>query len=184
MSYATHIPIGQCALGALLSMAAAGVWANDCAILATGAASELAIDDPDRFEYLTRVCRGESPTKKDVTIPSRPSPATVPLLQNRPAGKPPQPTAAPGNHAVSDDKQRNLNEGCAYLFYSVPDSRHAVGTEACKDGRNLVCKRVGAASFQWVEGGSACVNDPDLLSIRELNLKNLKGTLKQLNIFD
>jgi hypothetical protein len=160
-------------IATLLLLAAKEIFASDCAILATGAASDLAIDDPDRFEHLTRTCRGESSPRNNAPATSRATtPPTAPS-QRPPSRQPPPPR---GNRFVSDDdKQRNLQEGCEFLFHSVPDSRHAVGTEACKDGKNLVCKRVGANAFQWAAGGSACVIDPDLLKTQELNLKNTKN---------
>lgn len=164
---------------ALLSLVSYGVMGSDCAILATGAASDLAIDDPERFEHLTRVCRGESATKRTTNSPDRSSPATT-LRSPGASEKPARPVGKPKNQATSDDSSRKKNIGCDFLFYPVSGSKHPIDTEACKDGENLTCKRIGANGAQWVKGGTACTISPDAVHNSELNLKNANETLNKM----
>lgn len=58
-----HLIMGLCALALLASPKDASAAANnDCAILATAEASDLAVDDPARFERLTQACSHQRST--------------------------------------------------------------------------------------------------------------------------
>jgi len=164
----------------LMALYSAGVMANECAILATGAASDLAIDDPERFEYLTRVCRGESPTKRTTKPPDRSSPASSLRSRGSVAEQSGRSTGKPQNQATNDDNRGKQNNGCEYLFYPAPGLKHPTETEACKNGENLICKRVGANGAQWVKGGTACAISPDSIHNAELNLKHRNEMLNKM----
>lgn len=173
------------ALIALLALYSIGAMSNECAILSTGAASDLAIENPERFEYLTRICRGESATKRTTDSSDRYSPASTLRSQGSVAEKSAK-SGKPKSQATSDDKRTKENIGCEFLFHPVSGSRHSIETEACKNGVNMICKRAaGANGAEWVKGGTACANAPDYIQNYELNLKHNKAMLKRMeNMYD
>lgn len=177
--------INKHSLIVFLALFSCGVMASNCAILATGAASDLAIDDPEQFEYLTRVCRGDSASKRTTNSLDRSSQASTSRSPGSATEKPARPMGKPKNQAISDDNSGKKNIGCEFLFYPASGSKHPIDTEACKGGENLTCKRVGANGAQWAQGGTACAISPDAIHNSELNLKNIKGTLNNMgNLLD
>lgn len=169
---------------ALLSLLAltAPVGAHECAVLGTKQASDLAIDEPERFEALSRQCRGDAP------------------LQSRPKSKPKAHSgAAAGGAGMArggedrdnrggtkqvDSSADSESMGCPFLFYTVPGKVHRPDTETCQNDKNIVCRldrQTGRSS--WQPGGSACLNEPNRLKTYELNLRNtlkLKEDTKQM----
>lgn len=153
--------------------------ANDCAILATGAASDLALDDPERFEYLTRAC-GDGPPSPPGPVRTTPRAAPpAPVVQGR--GATPRKaagTSSPDALRRVDDspKGHDADTGCDYLFYPVKNLKHRIGTEACRNNRNLVCRKNAEGVLGWDEGGSACATAPNAIPTMELNTRNIHRT--------
>ena len=76
--------------------------------------------------------------------------------------------------------QERAEGGCNYLFHPVKNLKHPVGTEACVDGHNRICRKNAKGILDWDEGGSACVTAPDALRVQELNLSELHRTKSQV----
>lgn len=157
---------------------------NDCAILSTGAASDLALDDPERFEYLTRACGSVPPAASGTTsgIPRSKPPSTV--VQDS-GGKSPK-SAGPSKQntlkRVGDTPPPERAEGgCDYLFHPVKNLKHPVGTEACVGGHNRICRKNAKGVLGWDEGGSACATAPDALRVQELNTRDIHRTKDQVD---
>jgi hypothetical protein len=151
---------------------------DQCAILATGAASDLAIDDPEKFEYLTRTCRGEGATKK-VPHSTSSSNAIVPT-QSGEKGKNSAITGPKKNtQLVNHDPTNKASIGCDFLFYPSDESKHPIGTMACVNGKHYECRRLDTGSPSWSTSGLGCHSDDFDIKTKELNLKNLKEVLKQ-----
>lgn len=157
---------------------------NDCAILATGAANDLAIDDPERFEYLTRAC-GNGPSLPPGPAESTPRAAPpTPVVQDQ-GIKSPKAAGTSKRDALRrvDDSPNavDANTGCDYLFHPVKNLKHRVGTEACKNNRNLVCRKNSQGEISWDEGGSACLTAPNAIPTMELNTRNIHRTKDQVD---
>lgn len=157
---------------------------NDCAILSTGAASDLALEDPERFEYLTRACGSVSPAAPGTSqgIP-RPTPPSSVAHDSR--EKATNSARTPKRNAlkrVGDDPVEHRTEGgCDYLFHPVKNLKHPVGTEACMGGQNRICRKNSKGILGWDEGGSACVTAPDALRVQELNTREIHRTKDQVD---
>ncbi|MFY9476180.1 MAG: hypothetical protein WAQ08_00670 [Aquabacterium sp.] len=145
---------------------------NECAILATQAGGDLAVDDPARYEQLTQACGQWRPA-----APKAPRTAPVAPVAHQP-GKPAQKTGVPPKHSalqrVGDSPAKgDEKEGCAYRFYPVKNLKHPIGTEACINGRTEVCKKNAKGVVVWdLIDGSQCsgANVIDIKT-RELNTR-------------
>lgn len=157
---------------------------NDCAILSTGAASDLALDDPERFEYLTRACGSVPPASPGASRGTRRSTPPSPVVHNSGEKAPNSAGTAKRNalKRVSDAPvQERAEGGCDYLFHPVKSLKHPVGTEACVGGHNRICRKNAKGILDWDEGGSACVTAPDALRVQELNTRDIHRTKEQVD---
>lgn len=168
-----HLITGLCALALLASPTEASAAANnDCAVLATAQASDLAVDDPERFERLTQACKGRW---------SAPA-VMVAQPQGKPTPKAGRSSKNNAPHRVADTPvQVGEKVGCPYRFYPVEGHKHALGTEACIGGRTHICRNTSKGVVDWdlVEGSScAGANVRDIKAIeynhRETVLLNEK----------
>lgn len=147
-----HLITGLCALALLACPTKASAAAqSDCAVLATAAASDLAVDDPESFERLTQACKSR-----------RSAPAAM-LAQ--PQGKP-TPNAARSSQRNAPQRvadtpvQAGEKGGCPYRFYPVEGYKHPQGTEACIGGRTHICRKTSKGVVDWdLVEGSSCTGE-------------------------
>jgi hypothetical protein len=179
-------PIGcLCVLTLLpwLSMAAAATT-SECAILATGAASDLAIDDPKRFEYLTQSCGNERPAP---SIAPRATPsAQVVQKQGKPTQKAGGPSKPNALQSVSDSPATDdEKEGCTYRVYPVKNLKHPIGMKACLNGKLIICKKNPEGGVHWEDSFASCSGE-DVIDIktREFNTKEMFLQRDKLKIFE
>lgn len=160
-----HLIMGLCALALLASPKEASAAANnDCAILATAEASDLAVDDPARFERLTQACSHQRSTPTA-------APRATPGAHKQ--GQPPQkvggfPKSRIPQRVADAPTPEGEKAGCPYRFYPVEGHKHPPDTEACIGGRTYICRKTSKGVVDWdlVEGSScAGANVRDIKTI-------------------
>ena len=174
----THLRPISClcvlALSLWASMATA-VTANECAILATEAGSDLAVDDPPRYEYLTQVCRNQ---RRAPSIAPRATPST-PVTQKQGKASPKAGGSSKPNalQRVDDSPAKgDKKESCPYKVYPVKDLKYPIGTKACLKGKLIVCKKNSKGEVAWDSelSWASCLDALDIETF-ERNMKEIES---------
>jgi hypothetical protein len=151
---------------------------DPCAVLSSGAAADLAIDDPEKFQTLSAQCKGSGRT-------GTPAASTSSARTNAVRSEPPQPKQPAPQQTAQIPEPGNYPPNCGYVFFStaVPNGKHNPGESFCQNGKMVRCEGLKLPSKGWVQSNASCDGEPtdSNVYVKELNSRNLQETLQKMN---